>query len=367
MSHEIRTPINTVLGMNEMILRQSEDKEISGYARHIKGAGKMLVGLIDEILDFSKIEAGKLEIASVEYSLPALLTDAQTAVASRVEEKGLTLLLQTQKELPAVLKGDELRMKQILNNLLSNAVKYTESGSVTLGTAGEVCGENRIMLRLWVEDTGMGIKKEDIPHLFDSFQRLELEKNRHIQGTGLGLCITKQLVDAMGGTIEVSGEYGEGTRFDVCIPQEIISWEEAEQVGASVNEEKAEQFCAPEAEILAVDDNRVNLAVLKGLLKRTQVHLDLAMSGTQALERTREKKYDLILMDHMMPEMDGIETLAALRKEKENPNRETKVIALTANAIQGAEEEYRKEGFDDYLSKPVDPDKLEELLRKHLG
>ncbi len=366
MSHEIRTPINTVLGMNEMILRQSEDKEISGYAKDIKRAGKMLVGLIDEILDFSKIEAGKLEIGSDEYSLSTILTDAQTAVLSRADEKGLTLSMQTQKELPAVLKGDELRMKQILNNLLSNAVKYTESGSVTLGADGEVCGENSIMLRLWVEDTGMGIKKEDIPHLFDSFQRLELERNRHIQGTGLGLCITKQLVDAMGGTIKVSSEYGEGTRFEVCIPQEIISWEETQQACVPVKEEETEVLCAPDAEILAVDDNRVNLAVLKGLLKRTQVHLDLAMSGKQALELTREKKYDLILMDHMMPEMDGIETLAALRAEKDNPNCETKVIALTANAIQGAEQEYRKEGFDDYLSKPVDPEKLEKMLKNYL-
>lgn len=366
MSHEIRTPINTVLGMNEMILRESDNKAIGGYATQIKRAGNMLIGLIDEILDFSKMEAGKLEILPVEYSLSTMLADVQTAVQSRMREKGLTFVAETASGLPAVLRGDELRIKQILNNLLSNAVKYTKQGKVIIGVRGEMRAEDSIVICFFVEDTGIGIRKEDIPHLFDSFRRLELEKNRHIQGTGLGLCITKQLVDAMGGTIEVSGEYGVGTRFEVRIPQEIVSWEEVVQSHIPVNEEEKEAFHAPGAEILAVDDNRVNLAVLKGLLKRTQVQLDLAMSGNQALELTRKKKYDLILMDHMMPEMDGIETLAALRAEKENPNVETKVIALTANAIQGAEQEYRKEGFDDYLSKPIDPDKLERMLEKYL-
>ena len=366
MSHEIRTPINTILGMNEMILRENEEKTIGGYAKHIKRAGHMLVGLIDEILDFSKIEAGKLEIVPIEYSLSGMLTDVHTAMQTRAQDKGLTLESDIASDLPAVLKGDELRIKQILNNLLSNAIKYTPKGKVTICVKREVTTEQSIVLCVSVKDTGIGIRKEDINHLFDSFQRLELEKNRHIQGTGLGLCITKQLVDAMGGTISVTSTYGKGTCFEVRIPQEVVAWEQSSGNDAVLDEVTEEAFVAPEALILAVDDNRVNLAVLKGLLKRTEVQLDLAGSGKQALELTRRKKYDLILMDHMMPEMDGIETLAAIRAEEENSNCNTKVIALTANAIQGAEQVYRKEGFDDYLSKPVDPEKLEFMLRKYL-
>ncbi len=366
MSHEIRTPVNTVLGMNEMILRESENKTIRGYAKHIKRAGHMLVGLIDEVLDFSKIEAGKLKIITADYSLSAMITDVQTGIQSKASEKGLEFVCRIQEGLPAVFEGDELRIKQILSNLLSNAVKYTKKGSVCLDVSGNLLSDDIMELCFIVEDTGIGIKKEDIRHLFDSFQRLELEKNRHIQGTGLGLCITRQLVDAMNGTINVASEYGVGSKFEVRILQNIVSMEEPQREDAFAEENVVGEFLAPDAKILAVDDNRVNLAVLKGLLKRTQVQIDLAMSGMQALELTRTKKYDLILMDHMMPEMDGIETLAHLRAEQGNPNRDTRMIALTANAIQGAEQEYRREGFDDYLSKPVDPEKLERMLYKYL-
>ena len=365
MSHEIRTPINTILGMNEMVLRENQDKAINGYAKHIKRAGQMLLGLINEILDFSKIEAGKLEIIPVEYSLMTMIGDEQKIMEERAREKGLAFCIDIAPDLPAILKGDELRVKQIMNNLLSNAVKYTQKGSVTLAVkrGGE---QDCFELLLSVTDTGIGIKEEDIPHLFDSFQRLEMEKNRHIQGTGLGLCITKQLVEAMGGTITVSSVYGSGTCFEVVLPQEIISETATESQDSSTENDTGELFCAPWAQLLAVDDNRVNLAVLKALLKRTEVQLDLAMSGKQALELTKKKKYDLILMDHMMPEMDGIETFHMLRKDKDNMNRETRVIALTANAIHGAEQEYIKEGFDNYLSKPVDPEKLETMLKKYL-
>jgi len=364
MSHEIRTPINTILGMNEMILRENKEKAIGGYAKHIKRAGHMLVGLIDEILDFSKIEAGKLEIVPIEYSLSGMLTDVCTAMQARAKDKRLALETDIAPGLPAVLKGDELRIKQILNNLLSNAVKYTPEGKITVCVKKESETEQSIMLYVSVTDTGIGIREEDIDHLFDSFQRLELEKNRHIQGTGLGLCITKQLVDAMGGTITVSSKYGSGTCFELRIPQEVVAWEQSVETENEVAPQ--EDFVAPDALILAVDDNRVNLAVLKGLLKRTQVQVELASSGKQAIELTEGKKYDLIFMDHMMPEMDGIETMTAIRADKENVNRDTKVIALTANAIQGAEQMYREEGFNDYLSKPIDPEKLEFMLRKYL-
>lgn len=367
MSHEIRTPINTILGMNEMILREEDDATITGYAKHIKRAGHMLLGLINEILDFSKIEAGKLEIVPVEYSLTTMLGDIQEDMQKRAKEKRLTFLAEIEQGLPARLYGDELRVKQILNNLLSNAVKYTEQGKITLSVKSEQKTDDFILC-ISVKDTGIGIREEDIGHLFDSFQRLELEKNRHIQGTGLGLCITKQLVDVMGGTIEVSSVYGKGTCFEVMLPQQIISMTEQEiEEQPKTERPDGEYFKAPDAMVLGVDDNRVNLKVLKALLKRSEVKLDLAISGKQALERTKDKKYDLILMDHMMPEMDGIETLHAIRADKDNQNRDTKVIALTANAIQGAEQEYLKEGFDDYLSKPIDPEKLEWMIEKYLS
>ncbi len=365
MSHEIRTPINTIIGMNEMILREEENKEIKGYAKHIKRSGQMLLALINEILDFSKIEAGKLEIVPVEYSLTTLIGDISEEMQKRAKEKGLTFQAQIEQGLPARLSGDEIRVKQILNNLLSNAIKYTKQGSVILSVKS-LKEEDSFQLYISVSDTGIGIREEDIDHLFDSFQRLEIEKNRHIQGTGLGLCITKQLVDVMGGCIEVSSVYGEGTCFEVILPQEIISMTEPEEMLIQPERREGEYFRAPDAFVLGVDDNRMNLKVLKALLKRSEVKLDLAISGSQAIERTREKKYDLILMDHMMPEMDGIETLHLIRGEDGNPNQETKVIALTANAIQGAEQEYRNEGFDDYISKPIDPEYLDRILEKYL-
>ncbi|MBQ8526900.1 MAG: response regulator [Lachnospiraceae bacterium] len=365
MSHEIRTPINTILGMNEMILREEDDKTILGYSKHIKRAGHMLLGLINEILDFSKIEAGKLEIVPVEYSLQSLLEDVKEDMQKQAREKRITFIAEIENGLPARLKGDELRVKQILNNLLSNAVKYTHEGRITFSVRS-IKQEDAFKLFIAVKDTGVGIKEEDIDHLFDSFQRLELEKNRHIQGTGLGLCITKQLVDEMGGSIKVSSVYGEGTCFEVLLPQEVVAMTEEGLTESQTERAEGEFFRAPDAQVLGVDDNRVNLKVLKALLKRSEVKLDLAISGKQALERTREKKYDLILMDHMMPEMDGIETMHIIRKEKDNPNCDTKIIALTANAIQGAEQEYLKEGFDNYISKPIDPDRLEFILEKYL-
>ncbi len=365
MSHEIRTPINTILGMNEMVLREGENEEILTYADHIKRSGHMLLGLVNEILDFSKVEAGKLEIVPVDYSLPTMIKDVREDMKNRAKEKELTFLTEIEEGLPAGLRGDELRVKQILNNLLSNAIKYTKQGSVTLSVKG-IAEEEAFQLYISVKDTGIGIKEEDISHLFDSFQRLELEKNRHIQGTGLGLCITKQLAEAMGGLIKVSSVYGEGTCFEVMIPQEIVSMEESQEMATQRQRIKDGDFTAPDAIVLAVDDNKLNLAVLKALLKRSQVQLELVDSGQQALVKTREKKYDLILMDHMMPEMDGIETLHLIREESENQNKDTKVIALTANAIYGAEQEYRKEGFDDYISKPIDPENLEYILEKYL-
>lgn len=373
MSHEIRTPINVVIGMNEMILRENKDQEIGEYAQNIKNASRMLLSLINDVLDFSKIEAGKLEIVPNEYPTASIITDVLLGaeVRAKQKQKQLQIISEIDESLPAVLYGDDIRIKQVLNNLLSNAVKYTENGSVTF-SAERLDGDDGFSLRFHVKDTGIGIRNEDMEKLFGSFERLELSKNRYIQGTGLGLNIAKQLVTAMGGTIDVQSKYGIGTCFTVVIPQQIVDntpmneKPRAVAVSETATEEK-KHFYAPDAKVLAVDDNKLNLKVIQALMKRSAVQLDLANGGEECLQMTKDKKYDLILMDHMMPEPDGIQTLHMLKDDKTNINCDTKVIVLTANAIEGMHEEYLKEGFEDYLSKPVEVDKLESVLAKYIG
>ena len=366
MSHEIRTPINTILGMNEMILRESEDETISEYAQNIKRSSNVLLGLINDVLDFSKIEAGKLDITEITYSPKKMLDDLIRETSVRAERKNIRLQTEISSELPAMLQGDELRVRQILTNLLSNAVKYTKNGTVTFSIGGER-NEDVFWLHVSVADTGMGIREEDVNRLFDSFQRLEEKKNRHIEGTGLGLAITKQLLDLMGGNITVESEFGKGSCFTVRIPQQMMLQEntEKEREERPVEDMKKKQLAAPDALVLAVDDNEMNLMVVKMLLKRTRIQVETVLSGNECLEYCRRKKYDLILMDHMMPELDGVETLQLLRKE-DNLNRDTKVLVLTANAIAGVAEQYEKDGFDGYLSKPLVIDDLEAMLGKHL-
>jgi len=376
MSHEIRTPINTVIGMNEMILRENKDNTIQEYAENIQSASRMLLSLINDVLDFSKIEAGKLEVTENPYHLSSLLNDVIMGIKVRAQNKKLSLHLNIDENMPAVLKGDEIRIRQIMNNLLSNAVKYTSEGSITFSAKG-VQNDDRFMLEVSVQDTGNGIKKEDMARLFDSFQRLELNKNRYIEGTGLGLSITKQLVNQMQGSIDVQSEYGKGSCFTVCIPQEVVDSQPmgdlekayknaATSQGTIEKQEEKKHLYAPNASVLVVDDNKMNLTVVKALLKRSAIQLDFAMGGEECLEFTRNKKYDLILMDHMMPEPDGVQTLHMLREEKDNENQNTTVVVLTANAIAGAAEQYLQEGFADYLAKPVVGDKLEEVLAKYL-
>ena len=371
MSHEIRTPINTVIGMNEMILRENKDENIDEYAYNIKSASHMLLSLVNDVLDFSKIEAGKLQIVEDKYDTALMLKDVVLGIRTRAEQKNLILKLDMDESLPAVLKGDEVRIKQILYNLFSNAIKYTEKGSVIFSVKG-VHSEDGFRIFLSVKDTGIGIKKEDMEKLFSSFQRLELSKNRFIEGTGLGLNITKRLVDIMNGTIEVQSEYGRGSCFTVQIPQVIVDnapMGNIEQKHKSSQMEKLSQDSAvkiPDAKLLVVDDTKMNLNVLKVLLKRTDAQVDFAQSGTECLEKTKNRKYDLVLMDHMMPEPDGIQTLHMILEDDTNENKDTPIIVLTANAIEGMKEQYLKEGFADYLAKPVEPDKLEMLLAKFL-
>jgi len=367
MSHEIRTPINVVIGMNEMILRENNDATINEYAGNIKSASQMLLALINDVLDFSKIDAGKLQIVEADYSLSSLLNDVILGADIRAKQKQLQLELDIDETMPSVLYGDEIRIKQVLNNILSNAVKYTEKGKVTFSAKG-IYKDDKIVLVLAVKDTGIGISKEDMGHLFDSFQRFEMSKNRYIQGSGLGLNIAKQLIELMDGTIDVESEHGKGSCFTVTIPQIIV---DSKAMGTPSHKEETAtitktEFVAPDAKVLVVDDNRMNLAVIRALMKHTQVQLDMASSGIECLNMTKNKKYDLILMDHMMPEPDGIQTLHMLREDEDNVNQSTEVVVLTANAIEGMKEQYLQEGFADYLSKPIEIERLEEILVKYL-
>ncbi len=374
MSHEIRTPINAVLGLNEMILRECGDQNILNYSESIRTAGSTLLGLINDILDFSKIEAGKMEIIPVEYDLSSILNDLVNMIQTRADAKGLMLVLDFDKDMPNLLNGDEIRIKQVITNILTNAVKYTEKGSVVFGMTYEKLPEepDSVLLQVSIKDTGIGIKEEDLKKLFSEFERIEEKRNRNVEGTGLGMNITKSLLQMMGSTLKVESIYGLGSKFSFAVKQKVVSWSPIGDYEASYKKSLKQRgrykasFTAPTAEVLVVDDNQMNLMVFKSLLKRTGVKIDMAGSGDEALSLAYDKKYDVIFLDHMMPEKDGIETLHEMRAQKAGPNLHTTAICLTANAISGAREEYIAAGFDDYLTKPIDSVKLEEMLQNYL-
>ncbi len=372
MSHEIRTPINTIIGLNEMILREDVSDEVAEDAQNIQSAGKMLLSLINDILDMSKIESGKMDIVPVTYDVGAMLSDIVNMIWVRAKEKGLEFHINVEDSIPARLCGDEVRIKQILINLLNNAVKYTSEGSVTLSIQQRQVQDDTVYIAYSVADTGMGIKKENIPHLFSAFRRVDEEKNRYIEGTGLGLSIVRQLVTLMGGDIEVNSVYTKGSTFVVTIPQKIegegrlgeLDLEKRHTMG--VREHYRALFEAPKANVLIVDDNDTNLMVAAKLLHDTKVAVDTASSGAQCLSRTENRRYDVIFMDHLMPVMDGIECLHLIRTQTGGLNQETPVVVLTANAGSDNQELYRREGFDGYLQKPVSGIQLETELLKHL-
>lgn len=370
MSHEIRTPINAIIGMNEMILRESKQDDIKGYSINIQSASKTLLALINSILDFSKIEEGKLEIVAVNYETIALLSDIYNMIDARIKKTELELKLEIDPRLPKGMYGDDFRIKQVILNLLTNAVKYTEKGSVTLSISGTEIGKEYIMLDVKISDTGIGIRDADIDKLNMSFQRLDEKRNRNIEGTGLGIAIVTSLLKMMDSNLEVKSVYGEGSEFSFKIKQKVTDWRyigefDVNNISTEAFEKDARYLVAQQADILIVDDNEMNLAVMKSLLKRNKIKPDFASSGKACIEAVKKKHYDLILLDHMMPEMDGIETLHSIRENRLLPT-DTLVIALTANAVVGAKEEYIAEGFDDYLSKPVDPKALEKMLGKYL-
>lgn len=368
-SHEIRTPLNAVLGMNSIILSESKEESTLKCAQDIEKAGRGLLAIMNDILDLSKIEAGKLEINTAKYSFPALIKDCSSIFSHTASEKGLKYDVILAKPIPCNLYGDETRVRQILANLISNAIKYTEQGSVTLTVDWKHLEKNDIQVIMTVSDTGQGVRPEDIPHMFESFKRIDEKRNRSIQGTGLGLPISRQLAEIMGGTITVTSTFGSGSVFTVDIVQQMNDSDTVSSL--EDNDLKAEKgssgtFVAPDVRLLVVDDTPINLQVVKGLLRKTQMQIDLAGSGKAALELTAANKYDLILMDHMMPEMDGKETLLAIKAQKDGLNCDVPVIVQTANAMRGASDEYLAAGFNDYISKPIMPNVLIEKIRKYV-
>lgn len=370
MSHEIRTPINVILGMNEMTLREAKDDSIIEYSNNIRSSGRTLLALINSILDFSKIEDGKMDIVTVDYETSEVMNELVIMASERSTEKGLKFKTEISEDIPCRMHGDDVRVRQIITNLLTNAIKYTPEGEVTLRVKELERKYDVVKLLVEVQDTGTGIREEDRERLFASFERLDEEKNRNIEGTGLGIAIVQRLLEMMGSTLQLKSTYGEGSLFYFELEQGIVDPGPMGELNSG--EKKAElemrnerYIFAPEASILIVDDNRMNLTVAKGLLKRNGVQLTLAGSGKAALELIGSNKYDIIFMDHLMPDLDGIETLKIIRKEKLLPDN-TKVIVMTANAIVGAKEEYLAEGFDDYLSKPVNVHDMEDLLAKYL-
>lgn len=369
MSHEIRTPINAILGMNEMILREEKDPAIRGYAGNIQASGNSLLSIVSDVLDISKIESGKLEIIPVDYEVNSLISDCCNMAAGRAKAKELELLVECADNVPMKLCGDETHIRQIIMNLLTNAVKYTEKGTVKLIVSGSF-NDGGFVLKVDVSDTGIGIAEENLPQLFTQFQRFDLQRNRNIEGTGLGLSIVKRLCDLMSGTITARSVLGSGSTFTVELPQKVVDSTPCGGVNlnysAGAEHEYHHSFEAPEAKILAVDDLPVNLLVIANLLKETRIKIDTAGSGRECLDKCSQQKYDLILMDHMMPEMDGVQTFEKLHGDKSSPNFETPVIMLTANALAGMREQYMDVGFADYVSKPVRGAKLEEAIRRNL-
>ena len=372
MSHEIRTPINAISGMNEMILRECKDDNIRQYALSIKQAGHTLLTLVNDILDFAKIEAGKMEIVEEKYDLDAMLSDVLSMVQELADKKALSVEVDVYSETPNQLYGDSLKIHQIILNLLSNAVKYTQKGTISLKVESFAQDNDVVLLTISVADTGMGIKKEDAGRLFEGFERLDIKGNRHIQGTGLGLAITDRLIKQMNGTIKVESVFGEGSVFTITLFQKIVGDEVIGDFNSRYLKGRVdvatyrESFTAPEASILVVDDNEINLSVVENLLKKTKMEVVLCKSGIESLLLMKKQAFDVILMDHMMPEMDGIETLKRSKMMAESMCLNTPVVALTANVMPGIRDVYLKEGFDDYLGKPIEGKQLEEMLMKHL-
>ncbi len=375
MSHEIRTPLNAVLGMDELIINEigpekiiddSSVDRIRGYADNIKDAGHLLLSVINDILDLSKIESGKMEINEAPYTLHKLTDEVDTMIRIKAEQKDLKYIQQTDPSIPDRLIGDELRIRQIMINILNNAVKYTDKGEVKLEITSESVSEDVINLRISVRDTGIGIKEEDLPYLFGDYKRLDEEHNRRIEGTGLGLAIVKRMTDLMNGRIDVTSEYGKGSVFTVVIPQTVNKKLNDGEDESSLKKDKEAAYKTPDCTYLVVDDNRINLIIASKFLDDLGGKVETSLNGPDSLQKMREKKYDMIFMDHMMPGMDGIQAYRKAQEDPENLNPDTPMVMMTANALHGVREEYLEMGFTDYISKPVDINELKRVVRLHI-
>lgn len=376
MSHEIRTPLNSILGLDEIIIRESSDEKTLLHAKRIKSAGNTLLAIINDILDLSKIESGKMELVNVEYATARVIEDVSNMTRIKANDKNLSLKINISEDFPSRLYGDEVRIRQVMLNLVNNAIKYTQKGGIVVDVAYSIIKSDEpskrdiVKITAKVKDTGIGIRQEDMHLLFESFRRLDEKKNRHFEGTGLGLALTKQFVELMGGTVEVESVYGKGSTFTVNIEQECVdgtgigNLQMARIIAVEEEKEYEPKLYAPKARVLVVDDNEMNLQVFAELLSITQIDVDAAESGTECIELCKKKEYDVIFMDRMMPEMNGIETLQNLRGE--DLIGDTPVIMLTADAIIGSREKYMAFGFEDYMTKPVRYENLEKLLFTYL-
>jgi len=368
MSHEIRTPINAVIGMNEMIIRESQDDNIQKYATDVKDSSELLLSIVNEILDSSKIESGMMDIVPVEYRLGNLLNDLYNMISVRAKERNLQLVFDVNPDMPCEFYGDDKRIRQVLMNLLTNAVKYCNVGTVTLRVNCDIQGDIAIM-HYSVEDTGIGIKEEDIDKIYDEFKRFDTSRNRNIEGTGLGMNIVQSLLKLMDSEIYIKSEYEKGSVFSFDLTQKIINNTpigDFKQKYIKKKDNTAENniLSIPEAKIMVVDDNLMNLKIFTRLTKYTNAQVTAVSSGKECIAKLKDNTYDLVFIDHMMPEMDGIETLHIIKKEKLCDD--TPIIMLTANAISGDREMYLDEGFDDFISKPIIPAVLDEMLKKYL-
>ncbi len=368
MSHEIRTPVNSILGLNEIILRETSEANVREHANNIRLSGETLLKIINDILDFSKIETGKMDIVLMEYEISSTIADLVNMASQRARNKNLELIVNVDENLPHKLFGDELRLKQCILNILNNAVKFTERGSVTLNIGFDKIDNGQILLKVCVKDTGIGIKQEDLGRMCNEFERLDENRNRTIEGSGLGLNIVSMLLQMMDSRLEVTSTYGVGSEFSFKIPQQVVWWEKIGNFNERYNKlfsavtEYHEKFHAPDARVLVVDDTKMNIIVFQGLMKQTEIKIDSALSGAEMLDMVKKKRYDAIFIDHRMPGMSGVEAFHAMQTLNGNLNVGVPCVALTANVVSGAKEYYLREGFTDYLSKPVDSKALENLL-----